>query len=133
MFLRTMNDEQKRLFLTLAERAADANGIREESEENLLIAYADEMGIDVSIEDIPTEDIYARLLKISNPVEINQMTFELVGLLLSDGEYDSDEKQFVDKLSVGLKVPKERIEKMFDLVGQYSGLIKSINRIMFDV
>ena len=50
MFLRTMNDEQKRLFLTLAERAADANGIREESEENLLIAYADEMGIDVSIE-----------------------------------------------------------------------------------
>ena len=61
------------------------------------------------------------------------MTFELVGLLLSDGEYDSDEKQFVDKLSVGLKVPKERIEKMFDLVGQYSGLIKSINRIMFDV
>lgn len=40
-----MNDEQKRLFLTLAERAADANGIREESEENLLTAYADEMGI----------------------------------------------------------------------------------------
>lgn len=133
MFLRTMNDEQKRLFLTLAERAADANGIRDENEENLLIAYADEMDIDVSIEDIPTEDIYAKLLKISNPVEINQMTFELVGLLLSDGEYDSDEKQFVDKLSVGLKVPKERIEKMFDLVGQYSGLIKSINRIMFDV
>lgn len=133
MFLRTLNDEQKRLFLTLAKRAADANGIREESEENLLIAYADEMGINVSIEDISTEEIYAKLLRISNPVEINQMTFELVGLLLSDGEYDSDEIIFINELSVGLKVPKERIEKMFDLVGQYSGLIKSINKIMFDV
>ena len=128
-----MSNEQKTLFLTLAERAADANGVREESEISLLAAYADEMGINVSVEDIPTKDIYTKLLRISNPVEINQMTFELVGLLLSDGEYDNDEKRFIDELSVGLKVPKDRIDKMFELIGQYSDLIKSINKIMFDI
>ena len=133
MFLRAMSDEQKRLFLTLAERAADANGVREENEKDMLLAYADEMGINVSLEDVSTKDIYTKLLRISNPVEINQMTFEIVGLMVSDGEYDDYEKRFIDELSNGLKVPKDRIDKMFELVRQYSGLIKSINKIMFDV
>lgn len=133
MFLRAMSSEQKKLFLTLAEKAADANGVREKNEKELLAAYADEMGIDVSLKEMSVEDIYSNLLKISNSVEINQMTFEIVGLLVSDGEYDKDEQKFISNLSKGLNIPMERINKMFDLVGQYSDLIKSINKIMFDV
>lgn len=133
MFLRTLSNEQKRLFLSLAEKAADANDVREESETKLLEAYADEMGIEADVEQIEIDGLYSALLKISNPVEINQMTFEIVGMLLCDGEYDNKEKEFMEKLSRELKVPAERIDKMFDLANLYFEVIKSINKIMFDV
>lgn len=133
MFLRAMSNDQKHLFLALAEKAADANGVREESEKELLNAYADEMGIESIVKEKPLDEILSELSNISTPVEVNQMSFEIIGLLMSDGEYDAEEREFITTLSKGLNVPENRINKMFDLVKEYSDLIRSINKTMFDV
>lgn len=133
MFLRPLNNEQKRLFLDLAIAAASANNIIEESERRLLAAYADEMGIDVDDADGSSmEEACVKLKEISNSKELNQIAFEIVGMMMSDSEYDEDEKTFIDKMATIFEIPSERISEMFSCVNDYSALIKRINVLMFE-
>ena len=45
MFLYLINEKQKNLFLKLALKAAEANGVVELQEKNMLKAFSKEMGI----------------------------------------------------------------------------------------
>lgn len=135
MFLRTLNNQQKRLFLSLANAAAAANNVVEESEKVLLAAYADEMGIDPddtnnNANDV--EEIFKGLKEISTSKELNQITFEIVGMMISDSEYDDSEKAFIEKMAAVFEIPHERVDKMFQYVNDYSTLIKKINILMFE-
>lgn len=133
MFLRPLNDEQKGLFLNLALAAASANHVIEDSEKNLLIAYADEMGIDVNLaEEMPVEIICARLKEISNSKELNQITFEIAGMMMSDSEYDDAEKSFVSEMARVFEISQDKIDEMFQCVNDYSALIKKINILMYE-
>lgn len=124
MFLRPLNKEQKKLFLNLATVAASADNIIKESEKALLVAYADEMGIDVN-------EICVRLKEISSAKELNQIAFEIVGMMMSDNEYAENEKVFVNKMAAIFQIPNERIEEMFRCVQDYLALIKRINMLMY--
>ena len=100
MFLRPLNDEQKELFLDLALAAASANDVFEDEEKALLVAYADEMSIDVSkTSEMPVEEICRKLKAISNSKELNEISFEIVGMMMSDNEYDDEEKDFISKMA----------------------------------
>lgn len=133
MFLRPLNNEQKELFLDLALAAASANDVIEKKEKYLLEAYADEMGIDVSLAKAKNvEDICSKLKEISTSVELNQISFEIVGMMLSDNEYDEDEKVFIEKMASIFAIPLERIEEMLACVNDYTKLITRINTIMFE-
>ena len=128
MFLRPLNNEQKELFLNLALAAASANSVIEESEKALLAAYADEMGVDVSLACVqPVEDICTKLKSVSNSKQLNQIMFEIVGMIASDNEYDNQEKNFIMKLSEIFEIPMDRIDEMFICVNEYTSLIKKIN------
>ncbi len=133
MFLRPLNKEQKRLFLNLATAAASADNIIKESEKALLAAYADEMGIDVNdAEDNTMEEVCVRLKEISSAKELNQIAFEIVGMMMSDNEYAEAEKVFVNKMAAIFQISNERIEEMFRCVHDYSVLIKRINMLMYE-
>ena len=133
MFLRPLNNEQKELFLNLALAAASSNGVFENSEKALLVAYADEMSIDVNkASQMPMEEICRKLKSISNSKELNQITFEIVGMIMSDNEYDDDEKAFISKMTEIFGIPMERINEMFNCVSVYSELIKKINELMYE-
>lgn len=133
MFLRPLNNEQKELFLNLALAAASANDVIEDSEGALLAAYADEMSIDVNkASQMPVEEICRMLKEISNSKELNQISFEIVGMMMSDNEYDNDEKAFVLKMAEIFEIPQSRIEEMFSYVKAYSELIKKINVLMYE-
>lgn len=100
MFLRSLNNEQKKLFLNLAIEAASANDVIEENEKIFLEAYADEMGICVhDVGNSSMEEVCVRLKDISNSKELNQIAFEIVGMMVSDSEYDKDEKLFISKMA----------------------------------
>lgn len=133
MFLRPLNKEQKKLFLNLATAAASADNIIKESEKALLAAYADEMGIDVNdAEDNTMEEVCVRLKEISSAKELNQIAFEIVGMMMSDNEYAEAEKVFVNKMAAIFQISNERIEEMFRCVHDYSVLIKRINMLMYE-
>jgi len=132
MFLRPLNNEQKKLFLGLAQKAAVANGVIEEVESELLDTYADEMGISISdASDLPFEENLKRLKIISNSVQINQMVFEIVGMIMIDMEYDDDEKSYIKKLASILEIDMKIIDEMFEYVSEYSDLVRRINNLMF--
>lgn len=131
MFLRQLKPEQKKLFLGLAEKAALANMILETSEKQLLEAYADEMGI--ALEDasnLPFDTLCNKLKEISSCKELNQMTFEIVGMLLSDSDFDIDEQAFLSQVADIFEISEEKIEEMKQCVNEYTTLLKRINRLM---
>ena len=133
MFLRPLNNEQKELFLDLALAAATANNVLEDAEKAMLVAYADEMSIDVNeVAPMPVEEICRKLKAISNSKELNQISFEIVGMMISDNEYDDDEKHFISKMAEIFEIPMSRIDEMFTCVNAYSELIKRINVLMYE-
>ena len=133
MFLRPLNNEQKELFLDLALAAATANNVLEDAEKAMLVAYADEMSIDVNeVPPMPVEEICRKLKAISNSKELNQISFEIVGMMISDNEYDDDEKHFISKMAEIFEIPMSRIDEMFNCANAYSELIKKINVLMYE-
>ena len=133
MFLRPLNNEQKELFLDLALAAASANAVFEDSEKTLLAAYADEMSVDVNkASHRPVEEICRKLKAISNSKELNQISFEIVGMMMSDNVHDDDEKAFILKVAEIFEIPMGRIDEMFKCVNTYSELIKKINELMYE-
>ncbi len=48
MFLGKLNEEEKKLFLNLAVKVAEANGIVAEAEKNMINQYCLEMGLSVT-------------------------------------------------------------------------------------
>lgn len=133
MFLSTLNNEQKKLFLELATKAAAANDVIEESERILLNAYAMEMGISNDLTDIDSLDkILNSLKEISNSKELNQITFEIVGMVLADKTYDDQEKEFMNKLMMAFEIPQSRVDIMIKYVQEYTDVVRKINILMFD-
>lgn len=133
MFLRSLSNDQKELFLNLAFAAASANAVIEDSEKLLLAAYADEMSIDINKASMMQVDEICRKLKdISNSKELNQISFEIIGMMMSDNEYDDDEKAYISKVAEIFGIPQSRIDEMFNCVRAYSALIKKINVLMYE-
>lgn len=133
MFLRPLSTEQKSLFLGLAEYAASANNVIVEAEQNLLNAYADEMGIQFSDKsDLELEELLKRIKKISTSKEINQIAFEIVGMMMSDMSYDDAEKAFMKKMSDIFELEQSKIDQMFEYVNEYLEVIHKINVLMFE-
>lgn len=132
MFLRPLKTEQKKLFLGLAKQAAMANAVLEESEKHLLAAYADEMGIALTeASDLPLNALCRELKELSSAKELNQITFEIIGMLLSDSEFDSDEQAFLTTATTAFGISEQAVNEMKQCVRDYTALVKRINRLMF--
>lgn len=131
MFLHPLKLEQKKLFLGLAEKSMMANTVLEESEKALLAAYAGEMGIELTdASDLQLAELCEKLKELSSPKELNQMTFEIVGMLLADTVFDHDEQAFLAKVAASFGISDKTIDEMKRCVEDYKALIKRINRLM---
>lgn len=127
MFLHLLNNEQKELFLDLAIKAAEANGVVELEEKNLLKAFSIEMQIPSRYKtEKTTDEILAQLSKISNEREKKILSFELIGILLADGTYDDKEKVFITQISEQSNIPIDEIEKMINVIDEYKAVYNKI-------
>ena len=81
---------------------------------------------------MPMEEICKKLKAISNSKELNQISFEIVGMMMSDSEYDEKEKMFISKMAELFEIPMKRIDEMFEYVNAYSELIRKINVLMYE-
>ena len=122
MFLNYLKEESKENFLKLCLAAAQANNVIEKEEEQLMYAYCKELGIK---EQIPSGDIDVESEK-TNIIEKRVISLEILGLMYSDGEYDSSEKEFVDELVNKFEITKDELEKIDKLLNEYSEVYKKM-------
>ncbi|MCR5701149.1 MAG: hypothetical protein K6G76_03270 [Lachnospiraceae bacterium] len=134
MFLHLLNSEQKNLFMNLAIKAAEANGIVELEEKNMLKAYGIEMGIKPVYEtDLKTTEIIACLNDICDEKTRKVIVFEIIGIMISDSVYDETEKEFVYNLAESFSVTTEQQDKMYELLIEYSNVFRRISNYILEI
>jgi len=118
MFLASLNNEQKELFLELCIHAAQSDGAIELQEHTAMTQYIAEMGLnDYPTEvSIPLEEVFEKLKAISTQAELRIITIEIMALLLVDDEYDVHEKLFMDALKQNFEIADEELNNEITLI-----------------
>lgn len=131
MFLYELNQTEKENFISLAVDAANANGELADEEYLMLQEYCREMLIPYfeadrakSVSEIIPE--FARSTARVKKIVI----FELIGLLVADGEFDNKEKNFLKEFSNGIGVNDKEVDKLTDLFNEYMDLSKKISETL---
>lgn len=131
MFLYPMSNEQKRLFINLAMKAAESNGIVDVSQKMLLEGYSAEMGCEFVIDDhMEMNYIVSELVKISDSETINKILFEIVGMIMADGICDESEKKFLVNLCKEFNVSQTVLDEMFECLQDYKEACNRIFKLM---
>lgn len=127
MFLQSLKNEQKILFLQLAIKAAEANGIVDLAEKNMLKAYAMEMEITpFYTASCDLDEILHNLKKSSTERDLRIILFEILGVLFSDGEFDSVEHHFAQKVYSTLDISQKKYNEMLELLNDYAKIYTKI-------
>lgn len=127
MFLNSLNNSQKSLFIELAIKAAESNGIVPIEEKNMLKAFAIEMGITpVYHTESETEDIINEIIKISSEKELKVILFEMLGIIVSDNVFDEKEKAFVKHVVEKCNMDTALIDEMVELINKYASIYNEI-------
>lgn len=132
MFLGKLSEEKGKMFLQLSIHAALANNSLAEEEKSLINSYCDELGIK-EYEPKITTDLNTLLEKIkvnTTEEEKNIIVFEIVGLIISDNDYDDKEKEFVKTLKEKLGISDDKLNKMFEAVRRLMDVYKDISEVI---
>lgn len=131
MFLNNLNNKQKKLFIQLAIKAAEANGIVELEEKNMLKSFAIEMDIPpVYNTENNLETILNELVSISSEQELKIILFEILGIVVSDGVFDDDEKNIVKNIVERCKLDTNIVDEMLNALYEYINVYKKIVSIV---
>lgn len=97
MFLNSLNPTEKDNFMKLAVAVIKADGVVEESEKQILSAYANEMQIPVCNldEQCDADNIIKEFAMTSTPQTKRIVFLELLALAFADGNYAAEEKVLV--------------------------------------
>ena len=131
MFLNILRHKQKILFMHLAIKAAEVNGIVEITEKNMLKSYGAEMGITPFYSsECEVEVILQEIKELSTQRELRIILFEILGVLISDKDYDIAEKEFTERVRNAFGISKERCDNMWDILNEYSSICQKITDIV---
>lgn len=134
MYLNSLNEKQKHLFLKLAFSLAHIDGEYSPHEENLLKAYCSEMNIKFDT-SMSVDSIHGLQLEILETYDCNSMRvicFELVGLALTDEKFDNAEKEFIGELVNLFGLDISLIDECSKLISEYILLQKKINSVILN-
>ncbi|MBP5528663.1 MAG: TerB family tellurite resistance protein [Lachnospiraceae bacterium] len=113
--------------MQLAVVAAKANGKFDETEQEMLIKFANEMNIEPKSESNKSfDELVDELAKISSKKEKKIILFEAIGILNSDGEFDEKEAEYLANVAKKFDISKEDLEYMMSLVSYYIELFDEI-------
>lgn len=128
MFLNMLKEAQKNLFLDLAVKAAEASGGISVDEKNVLKEFALEMRISPRYECAGTvAEILGELKRISTEKELKIVTFEILGIMYSDSDYDDAEREFVSAVTEMFGIDSRTADEMENLVRKYVALYTEIS------
>lgn len=128
MFLNELSAAEKENFMSLAVNAAKSNDELADEEYLMLQEYCREMGLpyfDASTVK-PLDEIVDTFKKSSSKVK-KIVVFELLGLLVVDGDFDNKERAFFKEFYEKLGVSEETVIELNNLLDEYSNLMRKIS------
>ena len=127
MFLNRLELIEKEAFVSLAVKAAEANGHVADEEYQMIEEYCKEMGIAFfdaknvkSIEEVIS--IYSGSSEQNKKIAV----LEIIGLMFADGGYDDVEKAFVNKFAEEIGVSQDSVQKCEDALGKYIDMSREL-------
>lgn len=128
MFLNSLNHTEKENFMKLAVAIIKADGTVEESEKQILTAYAHEMQIPVhSLEVLEDTDKIIRNFAMNATDQIKRIVFvELLALALADGNYVPEEQTLIQQLADAFGFDRNFIEQAIYLEDAYISVYRSL-------
>ncbi len=133
MFLDRLNDKEKEMFLDLTVYTAQANGIIEDTEKNLILQYCKEMG--VAFYDISKlhslEEVVAVFSKSSKEKK-RIVLLEILGLCYADGDFDTVEQAFAKKFSDDIGLKDDLFDTLSRDIKEYSIILGIITGHVLD-
>ena len=132
MFLNSLNPTEKDNFMKLAVAVIKADGVVEESEKQILSAYANEMQIPVCNfdEQVDNDSIIKKIAMDSTPQTKRIVFLELLALAFADGNYAAEEKALVQQLADAFEIDRAFIEKAINLEDSYIAAYMSLAHLV---
>lgn len=128
MFLNSLNPTEKDNFMKLAVAVIKADGVVEESEKQILSAYANEMQIPICNLDKQGDvnNIIKDFAMNSTPQTKRIVFLELLALAFADRNYAAEEKTLVQQLADAFEFDKAFIEQAINLEDTYVAAYMSL-------
>ena len=128
MFLNSLNPTEKDNFMKLAVAVIKADGVVEESEKQILSAYANEMLIPIFNldEQCDVDSIIKEFAMTSTPQTKRIIFLELLALAFADGNYATEEKALVQQLADAFEFDRAFIEQAINLEDAYVAAYMSL-------
>lgn len=131
MFLNQLTDIEKEAFISLSVHAANSDGVFADEEKVMIHEYCREMELDDPDEDniMSMKDIMA----VFSKADIHNkkiVMLEILGLVYSDGEYATEEENFVKTYAMEVGLTEEDVEKQTELIVRYMEILKEISEIL---
>lgn len=132
MFLNTLKSEEKKRFFDLAYLVATSDGEYSSEEKMLMNSYADEMSIAWN-ENAPSESVEAIIDILEKECSIKEkkiIVFEIIGLAMSDGHYDAEEKKIVCSMCKTFGLQESYADECERCIKEYLHLQMRMNRLV---
>ena len=127
MFLNRLDTREKEAFVSLAIRAAEANGQIVDEEYQMIEEYCREMNIEkFDMKTALTKEDIIKLYAGSQEQNKKIVILELIGLMYADGDYDAEEKAFVEEIANGIGVSNDASKKMEKVLLKYVEMTKEL-------
>ena len=128
MFLNSLNPTEKDNFMKLAVALIKADGVVEESEKQILSAYANEMLIPIFNldEQCDVDSIIKEFAMTSTPQTKRSIFLEFLALAFADGIYATEEKALVQQLADAFEFDKAFTEQAINLEDAYVAAYMSL-------
>lgn len=128
MFLNSLNPTEKDNFMKLAMVMIKADGIVEDSEKQMMSAYANEMQI--TVRDFDEHDEIDRAIEefaMNSTAQTKRIVFlELLALAFADGDHAAEEKALMRRLADTFGLDREFIEQAINLEDAYLAVYSSL-------
>lgn len=132
MLLNQLSEKSKHTFLKLETFLANVDGKFDKSEEKIIKAHCNEMGLEPIPYDvsIPLEEIVEGVNTEVTVREKKIILIELLTVAIVDGIYDDTEKEFVAALRKLLQIPEEVVQQAYEMVKKLTDISISIENFV---
>nr|WP_304430005.1 hypothetical protein [uncultured Acetatifactor sp.] len=133
MYLASLSQEEKELFLGLALVLAASDGEYSDDEKTIIEGYCQEMQLSIDQEKTimkSVDDLIGKLSVFSNEKSKRILVFEAIGLAMADGHYDKREKELITKIEKELNMETEFANKCEAVMNEYILFQGRINELI---